>query len=226
MPKVKVPRKSTSVDMTAMCDVAFLLLSFFILTTKFKPSEALAVTTPKSVSTAPAEQKDVVLITLDKDGKAYFSMSDESLDEKEEVLRNVSEQKALNLTDQEIASFKRSSSYVGVPFSQLKSYLQLSPDQLKTFQSPGIPIDSANNEMVTWMRAAATVYQGKKMNLLVKGDNSAKYPSFKGIIDAFKKNEIFKFQMITDPENVPTGTDLWRKQNTRGGAAAADAGAE
>ena len=50
MPKVKLPRKSTSIDMTAMCDVAFLLFSFFILTTKFKPSEALAVVTPKSVS--------------------------------------------------------------------------------------------------------------------------------------------------------------------------------
>lgn len=226
MPKVKVPRKSTSVDMTAMCDVAFLLLSFFILTTKFKPSEALAVTTPKSVSTAPAEQKDVVLITLDKEGKAYFSMSDESTEEKEEVLRQVSELKGLNLTDQEIASFKRSASFIGVPFTQLKSYLQQSPEQLKHFQSPGIPTDSANNELQTWMRAAATVYQGKKMNLLVKGDNEAKYPAFKGVIDAFKKNEIFKFQMITDPENVPTGTDLWRRQQTRGGAAAAEAGAE
>lgn len=69
MPKVKVPRKSTNIDMTAMCDVAFLLLSFFILTTSFKPDEALSVVTPKSVSTTKAEQKDVVLITMDKDGK-------------------------------------------------------------------------------------------------------------------------------------------------------------
>ncbi|MEY4291989.1 MAG: hypothetical protein RIQ61_366, partial [Bacteroidota bacterium] len=33
MPKVKIPRKSTVVDMTAMCDVAFLLLTFFMLAT-------------------------------------------------------------------------------------------------------------------------------------------------------------------------------------------------
>ncbi|RPI68323.1 MAG: biopolymer transporter ExbD, partial [Ignavibacteriales bacterium] len=41
MPKVKVPRKSTLIDMTAMCDVAFLLLTFFMLTTQFKSDESV-----------------------------------------------------------------------------------------------------------------------------------------------------------------------------------------
>ena len=216
MPKVKVPRKSTNIDMTAMCDVAFLLLSFFILTTKFKPAEALTVVTPKSVSTKPAEQKDVVLITMDHEGKVYFSVSDDATAEKGAVIDAVDQLKSLGLTDKEKAAFKKTASFVGVPFSQLKSYLQLSPDQLKTFKSPGIPVtDTLNNEMVIWMRAAATAFQGSKMNLLVKGDNDAKYPSFKGVIDAFKKNEIFKFQMITDPENVPAGTELFKKNLSR-----------
>jgi biopolymer transport protein ExbD len=215
MPKVKVPRKSTSVDMTAMCDVAFLLLSFFILTTKFKPAEALAVVTPKSVSTQVAEQKDVVLVTMDKDGKVYFSVSDDNTEEKGEIIDAVAQAKGITLTDQEKNSFKRSNSFVGVPFNQLKGYLQLSADQLKTFNFPGIPVtDTLNNELQVWMRAAAGAYQGKKMNLLVKGDNNAKYPSFKGVIDAFKKNEIFKFQMITDPEGVPTGSELYRIRNS------------
>ena len=212
MPKVKVPRKSTAVDMTAMCDVAFLLLAFFILTTSFKPDEALTVVTPKSVSTIRAEQKDVVLITMDKDGKVYFSVSDDATAEKGEIIDVVDQLKSLSLTEQEKNAFKRSGSYVGVPFSQLKSYLQLGPDQLKGFKAPGIPVtDSINNELITWMRAAATAFQGAKMNLLVKGDNEAKYPSFKGVINAFKKNEIFKFQMITDPEGVPPGTQLFKK---------------
>jgi biopolymer transport protein ExbD len=214
MPKVKVPRKSTSIDMTAMCDVAFLLLSFFILTTKFKPSEALAVTTPKSVSTTPAEQKKTVLITMDKEGKVYFSLSDDATAEKAAIIDEINQLKNLGLTDQEKAAFKRSASYVGVPFSQLRSFLQLSPDQLKQFRSPGIPVtDTANNELAVWMRAAASAFQGTKMTLLVKGDNEAKYPSFKGVIDAFKRNDIFKFQMITDPEGVPPGTELYRKNN-------------
>ena len=68
MGRAKLPRKSTNIDMTAMCDVAFLLLSFFILTTKFKPAEAIAVTTPSSVAAKIAPDKDLVLITIDKDG--------------------------------------------------------------------------------------------------------------------------------------------------------------
>lgn len=206
--------------MTAMCDVAFLLLSFFILTTSFKPDEALSVVTPKSVSTAKAEQKDVVLITMDKEGKVYFSVSDDATPEKGEIIEAVNQLKTLNLTDQEKAAFQRSGSFVGVPFNQLKSYLQLAPEQIKNFKAPGIPVtDTLNNEMITWMRAAATAFQGSKMNLLVKGDNDAKYPAFKGVIDAFKKNEIFKFQMITDPEGVPAGTELFKKNQTRAPAA-------
>lgn len=210
MPKVKVPRKSTAVDMTAMCDVAFLLLSFFILTTKFKPPEALAVSTPNSVSTKAVDAKNVVQVIMDKDGKAYFSIGDESIDEKQEVIEAIDQMKTLGLTSQEKAAFTRAGAYIGVPFAQLKSYLQLTPDQVKHFKAPGIPLDTANNELTVWMRAASTAFQSKKMNLFVKGDNNAKYPTFKGIIDAFKKNELFKFSMITNPEGVPPGTELYR----------------
>lgn len=217
MPKVKVPRKSTNIDMTAMCDVAFLLLAFFILTTKFKPDEALSVTTPKSVSTKQLEGKDIVLITMDKDGKVYFSIDDLNQAEKKEVIEEVNEMKALNLTEQEKAAFARSGSFVGVPFSQLKSYLQRDPSELKGVVQPGIPVsDTLNNELQVWMRAAVSAFQGKKMNILLKGDNDAKYPSFKGVIDALKKNEQFKFSLITDPEGIPADSELGRRAAREG----------
>ena len=212
MPKVKLPRKSTAVDMTAMCDVAFLLLSFFILTTKFKAPEALEVVTPKSVSTKPAGTKNVVQILMDKDGKIYFTVGEESVSEKQDIIDMVDQQKSLGLSSQEKAAFAKAGSYIGVPFTQLKSFLSLNADQLKRFSAPGIPVDTANNELTVWMNAAARAFQGKTMALMVKGDNNAKYPSFKGVIDAFKKNEIFKFSMITDPEGVPEGTALFKKR--------------
>src|SRR4030095_13954626 len=105
MPKVKVPRKSTSVDMTAMCDVAFLLLSFFILTTKFKAPEALAVVTPKSVSTKPVDTKKLVQILMDKDGKVYFTVGDDDISQKQEIIDMVDQQKQLGLSSKEKAAF-------------------------------------------------------------------------------------------------------------------------
>ena len=217
MPKVKVPRKATNIDMTAMCDVAFLLLSFFILATQFKPEEALQVITPKSVSTKQLDMKDFVMVTMDKEGKVYFSVDDASVDEKQAIIDEVNTQKTLNLTNEEKHAFVRGGSFVGVPFSQLKSYLQLQPDQLKNFKQPGIPVtDTLNNELQVWMRAAVGAFQGGKMNILVKGDNDAKFPSFKGVMEAFKKNEQFKFSMITDPEGIPANTELARKAAKEG----------
>jgi hypothetical protein len=53
------------------------------------------------------------------------------------------------------------------------------------------------------------------MDLILKGDNVAKYPVFKNILTAFKKNEQFKFQMVTNQANVPAGTDLYKENMNR-----------
>ncbi|MCW3086668.1 MAG: biopolymer transporter ExbD [Sediminibacterium sp.] len=210
MGRAKLPRKSTNIDMTAMCDVAFLLLSFFILTTKFKPSEAIAVTTPKSVAAKIAPTKDIVEIIIDKDGKVFLTMDDESIKEVMANTLNSTHNLGLNVN-----AFKKAQ-FFGAPFNSLASFLALPEDQRKGNLLPGIPVkDSANNELVEWMRVVKDAYQGKKMQgLLLKGDNLAKYPAFKSVIDAFKKNDLLKFQMITNPEGVPVGTDLWKKSQS------------
>ena len=204
--------------MTAMCDVAFLLLSFFILATKFKPPEALTVTTPNSVSSKAAPDKNVVLITIDKDAKVYFSVSDGNIAEKKDIIDAVNTAKNLGLTDAEKKNFStNASAYIGVPFSQLKSLLDKNPADLKGFVMPGIPVkDSTDNELVDWVRAAVGAFQGSKMNLLVKGDDASKYPSFQGVIIAFKKNEQLKFQMVTNPVGAPVGTELYNAQQKAG----------
>lgn len=206
MGRAKLPRKSTTIDMTAMCDVAFLLLAFFILTTKFKPAEAIAVTTPNSVAAKIAPDKDIVLITIDKDGKVFITMDDK---QKKEVVANT-----LNTTMNlgiNVAAFKEAG-FFGAPFSGMASFLSIPEDKRKGAQLPGIPVkDSADNQMVTWMRVIKEAYMGQKMNLLLKGDNAARFPAFKAVIDAFKKNDELKFQMVTNPESVPSGTELWKR---------------
>lgn len=211
MARPKIPRKSTSVDMTAMCDVAFLLLSFFILTTKFKPSEAITVATPSSVSSKVAPEKDVTLVSVTKDGKVFLSLDNEEV--KGELANQLNSTAGAGLSPSDIAAFKKASFY-GAPISQLKSFLQIPSDKLNGATLPGIPAqDTAHNELTTWMTAivAAHANTNSKMNLIVKGDNVVKFPIFKNVLTAFKKNDQTKFQLITNPENVPNGTDLWRK---------------
>ncbi|MDB5247838.1 MAG: biopolymer transporter ExbD [Segetibacter sp.] len=211
MSRPKIARKSTAVDMTAMCDVAFLLLSFFILTAKPKSSENITVETPSSVSSKVAPEKDVTLVSITKDGKVFLSMDNPEV--KEEVANQINANNGASLSPADIAAFKKAE-FFGTPISQLKSFLQVPADRLKSDLLPGIPaIDTLHNEMVDWMKAivAAHASTGAKINILLKGDNLAKYPTFKNVITAFKKSEQFKFQMVTNAEGVPEGTDLWRK---------------
>jgi len=209
MPKVKIPRKSTTIDMTAMCDVAFLLLSFFILATKQKPPEVLAVTPPNSVSAKAAPEKSI-LITLTKEGKVFLMLGDET--KKADILSNINAAKGLNLSAAELNKWNKAP-FIGVPLGMIKGMLAKEAE-IPANKLPGIPCDSASNEMIDWMKSVTNVYAGSDQRqlqemLLIKGDNAALYPAFKRIKEAFKKNEIFKFRIVTNGESVPIGSELY-----------------
>ena len=200
--------------MTPFVDVAFLILSFFMLATKFKPPEAVQITTPHSVSSDKLKEQDAVQIEFDSTGKVYFSMntkksSDASL--KKDLIEGINKERNLGLTNNEIQNFVNNST-VGVPFNSLKQLLSLPKEQRTSARQPGIPVDSTNNELTTWIQQAIVAFQGHQVNYMVKGDNNAKYPSFKGVIEALRKNEQFKYQLITDPESAPAGTELYMRR--------------
>ena len=210
MPKVKIPRKSTIVDMTAMCDVAFLLLSFFILATKQKPPEVLTVQTPNSISSKAAPDKSII-ITLTADGRSFLTIGDDT--KKMAILENINQTRSLGLNGAELDKWKKQE-FIGLPLNQIKSYLDMN-SVIPADKMGGIPIkDTINNEMVDWIRSITNVYKGedqKKLEqmILVKGDNEASYPLFKNIKYAFKKNDIFKFRIVTNGEPVPIGSELY-----------------
>jgi biopolymer transport protein ExbD len=216
MPKVKIPRKSTIIDMTAMCDVAFLLLSFFILATKQKPPEVLAVTPPNSVSSKAAPEKSI-LVTLTKEGKVFLMLGDET--KKADILSNINTLKGLNLSAEELAKWNKAQ-FIGMPLNQIKGSLSRTVE-IPASKLSGIPCDSVNNEMIDWMKSISNVYAGtdqRKLQemLLIKGDNAALYPAFKKVKEAFKKNEIYKFRIVTNGEAVPVGSELYLDQTKVG----------
>ena len=207
MARAKIKRGSTHVDMTAMCDVAFLLLTFFILAAKFKPSEAIEVVTPSSVSNKHAPQKDYFNVTIDKENKVYIDM-DEGI--KSDVLEELGRERNIKFSPEDIKAFKQAT-FVGVPLSQLNQFTRLTAEQIGKQKFPGVPVDSTNNELQAWITAALNVSKGKKLNFLIKGDDASKYTTFSDVIDAFKKNDIYKYNLVTNAEEVPAGTELYKK---------------
>jgi biopolymer transport protein ExbD len=215
MGRAKIPRKSTTIDMTAMCDVAFLLLSFFILATKQKPPEAVTVAAPTSVSSKAAPEKSI-LITLTKEGKCFLILGDET--KKLEVLNDINKTKGLGLSPTEISKLYKMS-FIGVPLGQIKSLVALE-SMPPAEKLAGIPIkDSTQNELVDWVRSITNAYAGGRQRdleekMLIKGDNLAKYPAFKNIKYALKQNSIFKFRLVTNSETVPAGSELYMKNKS------------
>ena len=214
MPRVKLPRKSTIVDMTAMCDVAFLLLTFFILATKQKPPEVLAVKTPTSVSSKAAPEESI-LITMTKDGKVFLMLGDKT--KKNAIIDDFNTTRGLQFTPTELAKLKKMEFY-GLPINKLKSALD-APQEIPATAMDGIPIDSSNNELTFWMRSVTNAYKGEDQSklqemLLVKGDGEALYPIFKNVKEAFKANEIYKFRIVTEGEQVPVGSELYKTGKT------------
>src|SRR5690242_9530779 len=158
MPRPKIAHKSTLVDMTPMCDVAFLLLTFFMLTTKFKPEDPVTVVTPSSISTKLLPESDVAMILVSKDGRVFYGLDDQNMRIK--LIQDINQQYNLGLTPLEMKNFSLNST-LGVPINQLKTFLSQSLDDQKAAQQPGIPYDSAHNELKQWLLYTVTANGGE-----------------------------------------------------------------
>jgi biopolymer transport protein ExbD len=209
MPSIKIPKKSTDTDMTPFVDIAFLILSFFIMATKFKPPEPVEIKTPGSVLSQKLPENNAVLITIDSTDKVYFTvLSDKDKTKFDDIIKGINTTQNLGLSPAELNNF-RQTFLVGVPFAGLKQLLATDAKAQATLKQPGIPVkDSANNQLVWWIREAKNAFAGQKLNYLIKGDAKSKYPAFEAVIAALKKNDELKYNLVTSLDDIPSGSDL------------------
>lgn len=213
MPSVKIPKKSTATDMTPFVDIAFLILSFFIMATKFKPPEPVEIKTPGSVLSQKLPENNAVMITIDSANKVYFSvMSEKDKSKFDAIINGINSTQNLGLTPAEIANFKQTFA-VGVPFAGLKQLLGTDAKEQAKLKQPGIPVlDTLNNQLVWWIQASKAAFAGEKLNYLIKGDGASKYPTFEAVISALKKNDEFKYNLVTSLDDIPVGTELYKRE--------------
>lgn len=222
MPRVKIARKSTLVDMTPMCDVAFLLLTFFMLTTKFKPEDPVEVVTPSAISTTVLPDAHVAMITVGKDGRVFFGLDDQN--QRVQLIQDFNQQYNLGLTPAEIKSYSLSSS-VGVPLQGMKQFLAIPMEQQKEFKQPGIPIDSGVQELGQWIRYTRTVNNNNpNLQFVVKADDNTKFDVINKVLKILKEQNQYKIHLITSMKAIPPGTPAYESAQRSGASTENDGG--
>ncbi|WP_133274215.1 ExbD/TolR family protein [Hymenobacter radiodurans] len=189
--------------MTPMVDLAFLLVTFFMLTTKFAPEEVVMVDTPSSTSDLKLPDTNLITLSVDKDGKTYFALDSEPA--KILMLEKVGAKYGISFTPQQKKRFGQMTSF-GVPIQQLGSLLDRSKEEIKTIKQPGIPTDSTNNQIIDWViqgRAANQQLFKKPVYIAIKGDNNADVPTVRKLIKYMQDKDINRFNLITDLEMKP-----------------------
>ena len=183
MGRVKIARKSTFIDMTAMSDVTVLLLTFFMLTSTFHSKEPTTVITPASVSEEKVQETNFVQVLVSPQGKVWLTMNNDTsqeysnekmriaLLERAAELYNEQHKNKVSFTPAQKLAFAKLNSF-GVPMSQMGEFLSLAdqPEGMTKMdkwmmgedENPnhitGIPIswnqdEQRPNEFQIWMKA-------------------------------------------------------------------------
>ena len=197
---VKPRKPAGAIDMTAMCDVAFLLLTFFILTATAKVPEPITVDTPNSTVKSKLPENNLVMVTVGK-GKENIFFDIKGRELRKKTLELMGNKYQVKFTDAEKEQFALMESF-GVPIESLNQIIKMkSADRNKAGLQPGIPYDSINNQLKDWIYTArqANIELGndKDLNFAIKGDAKLEYPKIKKVMDIYQDQDINTFDLVT-----------------------------
>jgi biopolymer transport protein ExbD len=220
MSKIKMARSSPALDMTPMVDLAFLLVTFFMLTATMRTPEPVIVDTPSSISEIILP-KNTLLLTIDTAGRVFVNY--EGKEVRINALRRIMNKfPTVKFTEEQIEQFGSMQSF-GVPIKDLPDYIEADANERKKMdaQTKGIPMDTLNNndELSFWVNfirvegfiwAAGEKEKGnpvEEMRVALKADGNASYKKIDAVVSIFKKQDVYQFNLITDleadPNNVP-----------------------
>jgi len=190
--------------MTPMVDLFALLLTFFMLTTSFRPQEASMIDSPVSISQKQAPDFNLMTIYVNKEGKLFFDIDngrDSTTKYREQILRKMADRYEMTFTDEEYDLFGRLSSF-GMPIKDLKKWIHGENSQERDLLQIGMPMDSADNQLGYWVLYSRIV--NPQAEVAIKGDADANYMVVKEVMDLLQDNKVNKFNLITNmqPEEV------------------------
>ena len=184
--------------MTPMVDLFSLLLTFFMLTTSFRPQEAAPIETPNSVSEKQAPDNDIMTIFISKEGKVFFNFDngkDTSTHFRTKLLQKMGEQYQVTFTPKELDKFSKMSSF-GMPFKSMKDWINSTEPKDRDKLQIGIPTESTDNQLAWWVRLARIT--NLNAEVAIKGDAETNYTVVKKVMDLLQENKVNKFNLVTN----------------------------
>ena len=192
----KSSKKAVSIDMTAMCDVSFLLLTFFILTATAKIPEALPVDMPSSTVQSKLPESNLATLTIGK-GKVFFDLKGKEV--RIQTLEKMAEKYGVEFTDEDKKEFSLMEG-IGVDIASLKSIIEMKSSERLKANQPGVPKDSLNNQLAEWIqfaRQANIDINDKDLEIAIKGDAKEEYPSIRKVMDILQDQGVNSFSLVT-----------------------------
>jgi biopolymer transport protein ExbD len=196
MAKINIKKNAGSTDMTAMCDVAFLLLTFFVMTSTAKIPEALPVDTPTSTVQTKLPETDLATLTVGQ-GKVFFDLKGKEV--RIRTLELMGEKYDVAFSEEDKNTFARMDDF-GVPLLNLKQIIDMKAADRSKAGQPGIPADSLDNQLKDWIynaRIANIEVNDKELQVAIKGDAKEEYPAIRKVMDMLQDQKINSFSLVT-----------------------------
>lgn len=196
MAKIKINKSPGSTDMTAMCDVAFLLLTFFVMTSTAKIPEALPVDTPASTVQTKLPESDLATLTIGKN-KVFFDLKGREV--RKRTLELMADKYGVVFSENDKENFALMTDF-GVPIGSLKQIINMKASDRVKADQPGVPMDSLDNQLKEWVynaRIANIEVNDKELQIAIKGDAKEEYPIIKKVMDIMQDQKINSFSLVT-----------------------------
>lgn len=178
--KKRAKKQSTRIDMTPMVDLAFLLLTFFVLTATFSKPKSMELTFPAPPTGEPPPPiKNGITFLLTKDDKIFYYEGEfRAADDEKGVKTQLSE---LNFSKESLRKY----------------LLEKNKDMQKQVKDLIVKHDAKQLEDTTFKRLVKERKADKLTpTFLIKTDDKATYKNVIDMIDELNYNVVGKYVMV------------------------------